>query len=431
MLKDRYGNELSTASRVAADAYIAGVDRLLSASAATESAFREAVAADDGFALAHIALARTLQIQGQGIDAKAPLARAKVLAGGTTAREQSHIAIFALILEGQSAAALSAIREHVKTWPGDAMALAPATSVFGLIGFSGKAGREADQLALLEPLIAHYGGDWWFRMVLAFAEIETGLLDRGRRNIESSLAAFPRNAHGAHIKAHLHYEAGEREAGLQYLSDWAKDYPRDAQLHCHVNWHVALWNLETGRRDDAWRVYDQDLRPRAAWGPPINVLTDCASFLFRAELAGEARSPERWRELSDFAAQWFPNSGIAFADMHSALAFAMAGDGAALSKIAEQPKGVVADMLAPIAKGFAAFARGRWNEAAGALQPVLATHERVGGSRAQRDLLEYAVVGALLRAGRGEDAQRLISGRRPQNAGRQGFPVAGLAAGHA
>ena len=32
-----------------------------------------------------------------------------------------------------------------------AMALAPATSVFGLIGFSGKTGREVDQLALLEP----------------------------------------------------------------------------------------------------------------------------------------------------------------------------------------------------------------------------------------------------------------------------------------
>lgn len=430
MLKDRYGNELSTSSPAAADAYNTGLDRLLSASPATDAAFRAAISADDGFALAHIALARTLQIQGQGSDAKEPLARAKALAGGTTAREQSHIALFAMILDGQGASALAAIREHVKTWPGDAMALAPATSVFGLIGFSGKVGREVDQLALLEPLVPHYGDDWWFQMVLAFAEIELGYLDRGRRNIERSLATFPRNAHGAHINAHLHYEAGERAAGLSYLSDFAKDYPRDAQLHCHMHWHLALWNLETRRPDDAWRVYETSLRPGAAWGPPINVLTDCASFLFRAELAGESRSPVRWRELSDFAAKWFPNSGVAFADVHSALAFAMAGDGEALSRIAEQPKGVAADIVAPIAKGFSAFARGDWDAAIKSMQPLLATHERVGGSRAQRDLLEYAVVGALLRAGRGDDARHLISARRPQNAGAHGFPVAGLAAGH-
>ena len=56
-------------------------------------------------------------------------------------------------------------------------ALAPATSVFGLIGFSGKEGREADQLALLEPFEKHYGDDWWYRTQLAFAQIELQKLD--------------------------------------------------------------------------------------------------------------------------------------------------------------------------------------------------------------------------------------------------------------
>ena len=431
MLKDRYGNELSTTSLTAHDAYLTGADLLLSANAGTETAFRQAIAADDGFALGHIALARTLQVQGRGGEVKAPLARAKVLASATTEREQSHIAIFVKILEGQGAAALEAIREHLKTWPRDAMALAPATSVFGLIGFSGKAGREVDQLALLEPLIAHYGDDWWFRMVLAFAEIELQHLDRGLRNIEQSLATFPRNAHAAHVRAHLYYESGERQAGLAYLTQWAKDYPRDGQIHCHVNWHIALWNLETGRRDEAWRVYSQALRPGASWGPQLNVLTDCASFLFRAEIAGEPRRADYWQELSAYATQWFPNSGVAFADVHSALAFAMAGDGEALTRIAESPKGAAADVIAPIARGFRAFARGDWDTAVSLIEPVLATHERIGGSRAQRDLLEYAVVAAMLRAGRGDGARQLIVSRRPQNASGDGFPVAGLAAGQA
>ena len=124
MFKDRYDYPLSTASPDARDAYIIGVDRLLSASAKTEDAFRRSIDADDGFALAHVALARTLQVQGRGSEAKAPLARALELAARTTAREQSQVAIFGQILQGQGATALEAIRVHIQSWPRDAMALA-------------------------------------------------------------------------------------------------------------------------------------------------------------------------------------------------------------------------------------------------------------------------------------------------------------------
>ena len=75
---------------------------------------------------------------------------------GTTSREQSHIAIFEQILTGRGGAAIPAILAHLKAWPRDAMMLAPITGVFGLIGFSGKAGREAEQLAVLEPLASKY-----------------------------------------------------------------------------------------------------------------------------------------------------------------------------------------------------------------------------------------------------------------------------------
>jgi tetratricopeptide (TPR) repeat protein len=428
VLQDRYGNDLTTNSTAARDAYVVGLDRLLSADAKIENAFRDAIAADSNFALAHIALARTLQVLGRGGEAKAPLDRALELASGTTEREQSQIAIFAKILAGQGGVAVPMILEHTKTWPRDAMALAPITGVFGLIGFSGKSGREAEQLAVLQPYASAYGDDWWFRTVLAFAEIEMHDFRNGLLNIEIALRGNPRNAHAAHIRAHLHYELGEREEGLSFLRQWAKGYPRDGQLHCHVSWHQAIWSLETGKREDAWTIYRRDLHPGGSWGPQLNVLTDCASFLARAEMAGEKIDPELWRAISKYAAQWFPNSGMIFADLHSALAFAMAGDGAALRPIIESPKGPAADILAPIARGFDAFARQKWDVAVRELQPILPAHERVGGSRAQRDLLEYTVTSALLRSGKTEDARRLIATRRPNN-GAGGYPLAGWAAG--
>jgi hypothetical protein len=428
MLEDRYGNALTTSSPAARDAYVIGMDRLLSADAGIVAAYEQAVAADEGFALGHIALARTLQVQGRGSEVKAPLERGIALAAGTTEREQSHIAVFEQILTGRGSAAIPAILEHLKTWPRDAMVLAPITGVFGLIGFSGKAGREAEQLAVLEPFTSAYGDDWWFRMVLAFAEIELHKYERGLRNIETSLRGFGRNAHAAHVRAHLFYELGEREAGLSYLDDWSRDYSRDGQLHCHISWHRALWSLETGRRERAWEIYRTALRPGGAWGPPLNVLTDCASFLVRAEMAGETVERVLWNEIAEYAARWFPNSGIVFADIHSALAFAMARKRDALQRIIDNPQGPAADILVPIARGFDAFARRDWAAAVEEIRPPLETHERVGGSRAQRDLLEYTVTCALLRNGQRDEALQLISSRRPAN-GKGGFPLSGLAVG--
>ena len=426
MLKDRYGNELSTGSTAARDAYGRGVDSLMAATAGTDTAFAGAIAADEGFALAHISLARAKQLLGRGHEAKAPRARALELAAGTTPREQSHIAIFDKILTGQGEAALAAIREHLKSWPRDAMAFAPATSVFGLIGFCGRVGREQEQLEMIAPYEKHYGDDWWYRTQLAFAQIELGQFAPGERNIDKALADYPKSAHGAHIRGHLFYEVGEREAGLAFITDWMKDYPRDGLMHCHNHWHMALWSLETGRHDDAWRIYNEALRPGAAWGPQVNVATDGPAFLLRAEMAGHERKPELWRELADYSTQWFGRPGLSFVDMHTVLALAMAGDDEKLAPFTDNPRGSAGDMVPPMARGFKAYAAGDYKTAASEMEPLVDTHERLGGSRAQRDLLEYVVASAKLRAGQRDEAHAFISARRPHNAKVGGFPLAGL-----
>ena len=414
MLTDRYGLALTTSSAVARDAYVRGVDLLLSANVGAEVDFRCAIAEDPAFSAAHIGLARTLQSFARGTEAKAAAGDARATAVTASRREKSHVAILADIVEGNSANAFAAINHHIADWPRDVMALAPCAGVFGLIGFSGREGREAEQLAFLAPLADAYGDDWWFLTALAFAQVETGDIDGARVNIERALALKPGNANGAHIVSHLHYESGEAKTGLDYLTDFTRHYPREASLHCHLSWHVALWSLELGATEKAWAVYDSALHPGPSWGPPINTLTDASSFLFRAELAGEQRRPERWRELSTYALKSFPEPGIAFVDIHAALAHAMAGDAEALAHITEGAKGPVADLVAPLAAAFGLIAREQWADAARTISPLLSSHERFGGSRAQRDLIEYACVVALMRSGEAERAGRMLASRRPR-----------------
>jgi len=425
MLQDRYGFGLTTASSAARDAYVAGVDLSLSANRGAEAEFRRAIACDAGLGVAYAALARTLQIAHRPEEAKAVAVQARELASTLPHRERSHVNALAAVVDGGSVAGLAAVKEHLAAYPRDAMVLAPCTGVFGLIGFSGRAGREAELLAFLSPFADVYGEDWWFTSAHAFAQVEVGEIELARATIDRSLARYPRNAHGAHIRAHVYYEAGEREAGLAYLQDWWRDYPKESLLHCHVTWHIALWQLALGRTEEAWRLYRAHLRPGASMGPPINTLSDCASFLLRAEMAGEERAPELWGELSRYATQWFPAPGIAFADVHGALAHAFAGDATALARIVERAKGPARDVVGPLARAFAAFSRADWGAAGGELEAIMSSHERIGGSRAQRDLIEYALVVCLLHSGRAEEARGLLATRR-RRSGADGWPIQGL-----
>ena len=110
------------------------------------------------------------------------MGRALELVPTLTAREKSHIGVFDHLVCGKSPDALTAARAHLEDYPRDAMVLAPCTSVFGLIGFSGRAGREAELLDLMDGLADDYGGDWWFLAMYAFAQAECGKIGAALAN---------------------------------------------------------------------------------------------------------------------------------------------------------------------------------------------------------------------------------------------------------
>lgn len=401
ILPDRYGLPVTVASAAARDAYVAAVDCFLAADPAVDAAVEAVLAADPDCALAHVAAARLHQVNGRGAAARAAMQRALDVPPARLApRERSHIAALAPVVAGDGAAAMAAIRAHLAEHPRDATVLLPCVGVFGLFGFSGRADREHALAEFLAPFAAHYGDDWWFLAALAFAQVETGALDAARSTIERALAGNPRNANGAHIRNHVDYESGEDAAGLAWLTAWLRGYDRSGLMHCHLAWHAALWQLDLGRTADAWQTYDAQVRPGGAWGPPLNVVTDAASFLLRAELAGEPRDEARWRAVAEYARAAYPVPGLAFADVHVALACAMAGDSDALAALIAGARGPAGDLVATLARGFGAYADGDWATAAGLLASACPTHARIGGSRAQRDLIEYAAMAAARRAGR-------------------------------
>jgi hypothetical protein len=430
MLTDRYGLAISTTSASARDAYIAGVDLILSANYGQEAAFQRAIDADPSFTLAHLGKARTLQMQGNMPGARDALAGAETAGGDLTVRERSQLACYRVLIGGAPAAALEAAQRHLAAFPRDAMVLAPCTTPLGLFGLSGRTGRDREQAEQMDRLAGAYGDDWWFTGMHAFAMLEVGDIEPARRKIEQSLAQQPRFAHGAHVLAHVHYEAGEVNAALTYLRDWMTDYRKGSQLHRHLSWHSALFELQSGNPDAAWRLFHAHVHPETSPGPAFSIINDGISFLWRAELAGHPGDKAAWDAIRAVGHAAFPKAGTAFADTHLALADAVAGDTEAVQLRVAAIEALQAEaplhcrpLVSGLARGFVAFAQADWDGAIAALEPALAGHDSIGGSRAQRDLIEFTLLKAYLQAGREADAQRYLSWRRP---GAVSPPVAGL-----
>src|SRR5262249_36098297 len=127
------------------------------------------------------------------------------------------------------------------------------------IGFSGRADREAAREAFLEKLAPAYGDDWWFQSALAFTYHETGRLAESERLSMRSLAQHPGNANASHNIAHGLDETGDHAGGVTFLDDWLTRYERRAPFHCHLAWHVALFELQRGEWERALAIYERDI----------------------------------------------------------------------------------------------------------------------------------------------------------------------------
>ena len=417
-LQDRFGFPLSTPSGEARDAYVAGVDSVLSGVAGYRESLERAISLDPSFAVAHVALARGLFLDGDIAAARNSAQRARELAASTSPRERSHVEALCLPLEGQSARALPATLAHLQQWARDAMVLAPATGVFGYYGFGGDPLHEEQLFQLLSSLTPSYGSDWWFDAVHAFAACETGRIDLASTLIERSLDRNARNAHGAHIRAHILYELGEPKEAFDYLDSWMPGLDRRSLMHCHLSWHLALSALATGRSERAWQAYRDGVHPGDAWGPPLNVVTDSASFLWRARLAEEPCETTDWDEVHSHALRSFPKAGVGFADVHTLLSCVATNDAPSLERLLEEiRRRVDAKAYSPgevviwLATGFAAYAAGRWSEAIAWLEKAQHETVRIGGSRAQRDLVGLTLMTAYLKAERLDEARALTERR--------------------
>ncbi|MFP5454604.1 tetratricopeptide repeat protein [Sphingobium sp. CFD-1] len=417
---DNHGLSLSTASDVAAAHYRDGVALMLAAWPGAGEDLDAAIAADPDSALAHAARARLHAMHAQLVEARARIAVAqeKVTAAHSE-REASHVDVLALAVNGKSQEALKAALAHADRWPRDTLILSLPIGAFGLFAFSGMVEHNQAKVDLCERHAAHFADDdWWFLTYRGWSLAENGEVARGRAMLERAIELRRQNANCAHALAHAMFEAGANHEAEALIAGWLPEYDRSGILHGHIAWHAALAALERGDADTALAIYDGTVRHSVSLGTPINIVSDAASLLWRLQAYGHAVPEGLWEDAADYARRVFPKPGHAFVDPHMALLEAATGDRAALGRRLTAldelvAKGAIgAGAIVPaIGRAALAFAEGDYAGCVHILEPMTVDFARIGGSNAQREVIEDTLLVALMRAGEVQKARALLDRR--------------------
>lgn len=422
---DLHDLPLSTSSEAAARRYRDGQALMLASWTGADAAFDDAIAADPDFALAHAARARLFVMSGETDRAREVMKEASALAERLgDERERSHVDMLATLTAGQSKGALSRALAHTDRWPRDALILATPLGAFGLFAFSGMADHTRAWVELCSRHAGHFeADDWWFLTAYGWGLVEIGELTRGRAMLERALELRRDSASTAHALAHALYESGAGREADDLIGGWLPGYDRAGILHGHIAWHAALLALERGDPDQALRLYRDNVHPSVSHGMAINIVSDAASLLWRLGLYGHEPPEGAWAEVADYASHAFPRPGHPFIDIHMAMIEAATDKRealntrvAALEAMASGGRIAAGPVVPAFARAALAFADGDYTASATHLETLADEAVRIGGSGAQRDIVEDTLLVALVRSGETGRAANLLKrrlGRRP------------------
>ncbi|MFJ4921134.1 hypothetical protein [Streptomyces sp. NPDC088725] len=405
---DQFGLPLSTHGAAAA-AFRKGLNQVITVRGGSAEAFERATELDRGFAMGHAALALLGHECGEEVDVPRALADAQrsVTERGDE-RERSFVRAVTRRIKGADD---KAVIDHLGQYPGDALALSVAVPT---IAFSGVSCLEDDvAFRLLKETAPTYDGHWFHTSLYAFVRQEQGHHEEAGELALRALAEEPGSGNAAHALAHVNYESGAHDKGREWLDQWIAGRGCGAVHRAHFSWHAALHELALDDSSTVRRRWYSQLAPGRVSG--VRVLVDSGSMLWRARMCHHWSGRLPVDDVLDAVPREVIESpSSAFAALHSAVACAAGGDLPALRRLrthAQQADEIQREVVVPLCDALEAVVEERWDAAVRGLRRVLPSLGKIGGSAAQREVIEETLLYAMVGAGHSEDARQLLEKR--------------------
>ncbi|HKM70941.1 MAG TPA: tetratricopeptide repeat protein [Stellaceae bacterium] len=418
MTQDAQGHHLSGATGAAVTAYDQAVRAFNLVHGDAPGLFDTARQAAPDFAMAHLgkawvyALANDPGLLTQ-VEVLVETARPLTL----NEREQSHLAALSHLVHGARAAAVAVLDRHLMRYPFDLVAHQGAAVTDGFLGrFPWVRDRSARALPFWSKDQPGYGT---LLAMHGFGLEEAGDYRRAEDESREAAELEPLSFWPHHTVAHVMEMTGRPEDGLGWMAAREALWSTPSHMNqVHIWWHKALFHLELGQYDAALALYDGPMR--ATQRPVALSLTNATALLWRLDTLG-CDIGDRWREQADLWQEHADGKCLVFTDIHAAMAELRSGEASAVERRLKamretaasgvEAAGLYRTVGIPIVEGLAAFHRGAYAEAVDLLLPVRFDLWQIGGSHAQRDVVDWTLTEAAMRAGQRDVALSLAHER--------------------
>jgi tetratricopeptide (TPR) repeat protein len=431
MIQDAQGHYLSGATAESVTVYDQAARAFNLVHGDAVGLFDAARQAAPGFAMAHLGKAWVFAVANDpGLRNQAAVLVETARPLTLNEREQAHLAALTHLVQGARAAAVGVLDRHLMRYPFDLVAHQGAALTDGFLGrFHWVRDRSARALPLWSKDQPGYGT---LLAMHGFGLEEAGDYTRAEDESRAAAEVEPLSFWPHHTVAHVMEMTGRPEDGLGWMAAREALWSTPGHMNqVHIWWHKALFHLELGQYDAALALYDGPMR--ATQRPVALSLTNATALLWRLDTLGSGIG-DRWQEQ---AALWQGHADgkcLVFGDIHAAMAELRSGQEGLVERRLEAMRATAANGVEaahlyrtvgiPVVEGLAAFHRGTYAEAVELLLPVRFDLWQIGGSHAQRDVVDWTLTEAAVRAGQRDVALSLAHERlatRPRSAPNRRF----------
>ena len=421
--QDIRGNPVASGCAAARDAAESALRRLMSFDGSPLADLDAAAAADPGWALPHLLRAGwrlAFTDAAEAALAAADLDEARARLGGATPRERVHLEALQHVVDGRWHNACRRWDDLLLEHPRDALALQWSHQWDLHRGDSSalrvRAARALPEWLDDDPLLPHVLG------LYAFGLEENNLYPQAEEAARQALQLDRRVPWAVHAVAHVLEMQGRHDEGSAWLRlhqhDWA-----DTTMAAHFWWHKALYRVEAMDCAGVLRLIDGHLVGDALATTPARV--DAAAMLWRLHLLGEDVSARALEIADGWAAADDEPGHYAFNDLHRVALLIAAGQLPRaerwVARCAERALGgrdaqranhaTAREVGLPLMRALLAYARGEVDAAADILYAARVSARALGGTHAQRDLIDQTLLAAVVRGRRDTLGRALLNER--------------------
>lgn len=289
--------------------------------------------------------------------------------------------------------------QHLLTYPSDIITL---FFVHMLDFCTGKTPRLAKECELCEPHIpATHPLYSYYLAIKSFVLCEGQSFEQALEAGLESVRLIPQNIYGIHATAHALHEMGRWRELANFLIDSKADWIVNEGMRMHVYWHLAIAHERCDEVEQAHQAFKELYELKDS--PFAKQDLDAVGFLWRLRLkATDTNFNGIWDRLALLWTGSVGGSTSYFHKIHAALAFSATNQTLLIEKQIAESDGFGIELEAhqaglSVLKGILQFTLKRYNESLELLRSSRDQWPLLGGSRAQREILDLTLEYAALK----------------------------------